>query len=201
MRSWAIERDIDAEFIVSGELLPGQVLEGAKVLSIVPALKGRCVREGVFASKGDPVLVCDADMPVAVADLDALLKRVAGADMAVGQRSPGAGRGWARRVASTVFRTLARAMVDLPRDADPQCGTKVYRRAAARRVFARQTVEGLAYEVEVMRRAYRMGLRVVNVPVHWRSESSIVSLWRDAPRMLVDLLRVAAMWGNYEGDV
>lgn len=193
LRSWAANRGIATEIIVCGELLPAQSIEGAMVLPVVPALKGRCVREEVLASTGSVVLICDADLPVSVRALDSLIAGLVEADVAAARRLEYTSGTAARRVASTVFRSLARVLAGLPKDADPQCGVKAFRVGAARLLFARQLISGLAYEVEVMRRARDTGLRIIHVPVQWRSDSTTICLWREAPRMLLDLLRFSIM--------
>lgn len=189
LRSWAVRRRIEIEIIVCGQLLPAQHFDGVLVLPIVPALKGQCVRDGVMASKGAVILVCDADLPVSVVDLEMLISAVADADVVAARRRGCTSLPVRRRVASAVFRTLARALAGVPENADPQCGVKVYRAVAAHRLFAAQVISGLAYEVEVMRRARDLGMQVVHVPVKWKSDSTTITLWRESPRMLVDLVR------------
>ncbi len=200
LRAWAARRGIAVEIIVCGELLPAQSVGGALVLPVVPALKGRCVRAGVMASKGSAILVCDADLPVSVTDLDSLIAGLVHGDVAAAHRSACASRTMTRRVASAVFRFLARALAGVPKDADPQCGVKAFRATAARRLFSVQLVSGLAYEVEAMRRARDLGLRIIHVPVEWKSDSTTISLWRESPRMLLDLVRFSLLmwlWPNH----
>ncbi|HVS02875.1 MAG TPA: glycosyltransferase family 2 protein, partial [Thermoanaerobaculia bacterium] len=74
---------------------------------------------------------------------------------------------------------------------DTQCGFKLLRGEAARRLFPELTIDRFAYDVELVVEAERQGLRVVEVGVEWHdSPSSRVRPLRDAPEMLVDVLRV-----------
>src|SRR5207244_8475725 len=75
---------------------------------------------------------------------------------------------------------------------DTQCGFKLFRAEAARAIFARQAINGYAFDVEVLMLASQLGYRVAEVPIDWTHvPGSKVHLWRDPARMLVDLCRVA----------
>jgi hypothetical protein len=74
---------------------------------------------------------------------------------------------------------------------DTQCGFKAFRRNAAREIFARQTLDGFAFDVEVLLLAARLGFTVCDLPVRWlNSPESKVRIIGDSLRMLRDALRV-----------
>ena len=92
------------------------------------------------------------------------------------------------RVFNRIVRTLA-----LGGFSDTQCGFKLFTRAAADAVFPRQTLDGFAFDVEVLVIARHLGLRIAEVPVTWiDSRASKVSPGGDAARMLRDVLKVRA---------
>ena len=65
--------------------------------------------------------------------------------------------------------------------------------AAARAIFLRQTLDGFAFDVEVLMLARALGMRVDVLPVRWlNSPDSSVHIVRDSWRMFRDLLRVRA---------
>jgi dolichyl-phosphate beta-glucosyltransferase len=75
---------------------------------------------------------------------------------------------------------------------DTQCGFKLFRGEVARELFAAATVDGFAFDVEILLLA-RGRFRVTEVPVVWRHvEQSKVSPGRDAARMLWDVLKMSA---------
>jgi dolichyl-phosphate beta-glucosyltransferase len=87
------------------------------------------------------------------------------------------------------FNTIVRLAV-LGGLRDTQCGFKVFRAAAARDLFGRATIDGFAFDVEILWLA-RGRFRVAEVPVVWHHvEESKVSPGVDAARMLADLLRI-----------
>jgi hypothetical protein len=73
---------------------------------------------------------------------------------------------------------------------DSQCGGKAYRAQVARSLFARQRIDGFAFDAEILFLARQAGYRIDEVPVtlEQRGLSSIDSL-RDSPRMLFGVLQ------------
>jgi dolichyl-phosphate beta-glucosyltransferase len=159
--------------------------------------KGAAVRAGVLASRGDYVLFSDADLSTPIAEVEVLLDRLRAdsADIVIGSRSvPGAritvAQGPHRRLAGKFFNFLVRLATGLPFH-DTQCGFKLFRGPVARELFARMREERFAFDVEIVHRAVRQGLRVAEVPVEWADSSgSRVHFLRDSCRMALSLWRI-----------
>jgi dolichyl-phosphate beta-glucosyltransferase len=156
--------------------------------------KGAALRVGVAATRGELVLLTDADLSTPISELARLEAALAGADLALGSRAVAGSRivvrqaAW-RELAGKLFNRAIR-LLGVRGFADTQCGFKLLWGDAARELFARLTVDRFAYDVELVWLARRLGYRVVEVGVEWRNApDSRVQLWRDAPRMLVDVLR------------
>ncbi len=166
--------------------------------------KGGAIRQGVRRSTGDWVVLADADWSVSPEALLALLPPLGpAADVVVGSREED---GAVRRDEPTYRHLLGRgfnALVQLllPGVEDSQCGYKALRGPAARRLFDRCRLDGWAFDVELLYLARRWGLAVETVPVEWTfREDSRVRPARDAPRMAIDLARIAlnARRGRYD---
>ena len=159
--------------------------------------KGYSVRRGVLEAKGEWILFADADESTPFSEAGKLLAalRSGAADVAIGSRAlPDSDvarpQPWPRRLMGWVFRNLVRLLV-MRGLRDTQCGFKAFRRGAAREVFPRQTLDGFAFDVEVLFIARRLGYRVAEVPVRWLdSHDSRVHPLRDPARMFADLLRI-----------
>ena len=157
--------------------------------------KGGAVRAGLLSATGDLRFLCDADLSMPVAELPRFLTLVpATCDIAIGSREGiGArrvGEPPHRHVLGRVFNALVRVLA-LPGIDDSQCGFKLFTADAVRRVFPMTTIEGWAFDVEVLAIARRMGLRIVEVPIEWHyREQSRVSMLRDPLRMIRDLVRI-----------
>jgi dolichyl-phosphate beta-glucosyltransferase len=77
---------------------------------------------------------------------------------------------------------------------DTQCGFKAFRRTACREIFSRQTIDGFAFDVEVLLLAERLGFKVDDEPVEWiNSPESKVNILADSCRMLRDAWRIRSM--------
>lgn len=163
--------------------------------------KGSAVRAGVAAASGDPIVFLDADLTIPVETIDAFLAALRdGADVAVASRYvPGSvvDRPWWRVVMGRVYRTAVHAIVPID-VSDTQCGGKMYTAEAAKDLFGRATLDGFAFDAEVLYIARRRGYRVAETPVeiHQRAHTS-VSFLRDTPVMLRDL--VIIRWNGIRG--
>ena len=160
--------------------------------------KGFAVRRGVLEATGRTVLITDADLSCPIAEHSRLADamREGSLDIVIGSRSlPDSKveihqhRG--RELMGKTFNVFVRTLTGLPY-VDTQCGFKLIDRARTRALFERLTVNGFAYDVELLLLGTRAGLRMKDVPVVWRnSTDSRVSLFGDSSRMLVDLARIA----------
>jgi dolichyl-phosphate beta-glucosyltransferase len=158
--------------------------------------KGFAVREGVLASRGDRVLFSDADLSTPIAELAKLERHTeTGFDVVVGSRVASGSRiltpqPFPRRLSGALFRSFVRAF-GLTTVRDTQCGFKLLRRAAVEPILQRVATEGFAFDVELLARAERAGLRVGEVGVDWSDATGTkLRLFPDAWRMAVDLLRI-----------
>jgi hypothetical protein len=89
------------------------------------------------------------------------------------------------------FNVLVRAATGLP-FGDTQCGFKLLNAETTRPVVERLTVDGFAFDVELLLLCRSAGLRIGEVPITWRnSRDSRVSVVGAPARMLFDLARLA----------
>lgn len=163
--------------------------------------KGAAIRAGVRAAAGDPIVFLDADLTIPVETIDRFTRALAdGADIAVASRYvPGSvvDRPWWRVAMGWVYRTAVHAIVPIDVN-DTQCGGKMYTAEAAKHVFERGSLDGFAFDAEILFIARQHGYRVIETPVeiHQRAQTS-VSFLRDTPAMLRDLLRIR--WNGMRG--
>jgi dolichyl-phosphate beta-glucosyltransferase len=157
--------------------------------------KGAAVRAGVRNATGELVLIEDADGATPIAEFSALRASIdAGADLAVGSRQPTEHTRVERRLKRWIMGRTFALLVNgwaVPGIADTQCGFKLFKSDVARRVFALQTLNGFAFDVELLRLARALDFVVAEVPVNWEDVAgSKVNLVRDSLRMLWDVLRI-----------
>lgn len=137
--------------------------------------KGAAVKAGIRETTGDVVLYADSGTCIPYEDaLPALARLRAGEiDIAVASRTHPESvlcrdRSLFRRIVSRLFRLSARLITGLPKEfGDSQCGFKLYRGDVARKLFAGLETPGFAFELELLMKAKRRGLRIEEFPVHW----------------------------------
>lgn len=160
--------------------------------------KGAAVRQGMLAATGQIVAFTDADLPY---DLTALetgchwIRRgdcqvVLGARDLIGA-SCHVRRKLSRIVASAAFRQLVRLAIS-KEVTDTQCGLKIFSRAAAADIFSRTTLDGFAFDAEVVLLCHRLNVPFRRIAVRLINEySSTLSVSRHGWSMLYDLVRLA----------
>ncbi len=195
-----VERSTDGTLKLARELTAGQ--PAFRVLTHdVQRGKGYAVRQGMLAARGDIVFFMDADLSTPLAEIGRFLARLAGepgVDVLIGNRQHAQSailrhQSLPRRKMGQTFNAILRLLAGI-RLRDTQCGFKAFRRRAVDAIFPRQTLDGFAFDVEVLLLAERLGLRVEDMAVEWaNAEGSKVHIVRDSYRMLRDALRVRAV--------
>jgi dolichyl-phosphate beta-glucosyltransferase len=157
--------------------------------------KGGAVKAGLMAATGEFRFICDADLSMPIEEIARFLPPVAPPfDIAIGSREGLR----ARRIGEPMYRHLMGRIFNrgvqwlvLPGIEDSQCGFKMFTADAVRSVFPRVTVDGWAFDVEVLAIARAQRLRVVDVPIEWhyRAESRL-NMMRDGWAMLKELVRI-----------
>ncbi len=135
--------------------------------------KGSAVRTGMLAARGEQLLFADADGAAPIAEHARLAAAIAlGADAAIGSRlladpAVRCRRPWNRALAGRLFALAARRLLRISAR-DTQCGFKLFRAAAGRRLFAAMVETGYLFDLELLLLAQRFGLRVAEVPIDWQ---------------------------------
>ena len=158
--------------------------------------KGFALRAGAAASKGDVLLLTDADLAYGTDALReaCLLLRSSGADLVCGSRrlSAGSDKGYPplRKLASRGFAVFQKTVLGLPMS-DTQCGLKAVKGEVGRALFAACTVDDFACDMEFLALAVKRGCRWAELPVQLRTHgASSVHLLRDSLRMARQTLRI-----------
>lgn len=141
--------------------------------------KGAAVRKGMLAASGDYLFMADADLSMPIIEVSKFLPpRLSDYDVAIASREvDGAVRydepGY-RHLMGRVFNFVVKVLA-VPGFEDTQAGFKCFRREVALDILESQTINGWAFDVELLFIAHRRGYRIVEVPINWyyRSNSRI----------------------------
>ena len=167
--------------------------------------KGYSVRHGMLEARGEWILFSDADLSAPIEELDKLLDAALErkAQVAIGSRALdrsliGVHQSALREFAGIVLNRAMRLIMRLP-FADTQCGFKLYRRNAARLIFARQKLDGFTFDVEDLFIARVLGIPSIEVPVRWNNVEGTKVSFLNGPQFFLDLflIRWHRLTGKY----
>jgi dolichyl-phosphate beta-glucosyltransferase len=186
----------------SGDRTPAIVREAAHTdarIRLVQAAhrgKGAAVRQGLVAARGQWVLMADADLSMPWDNLSRFLDAAHehdGPQVIIGSReAPGAeriGESRGRRVSGRIFNVLAR-MFAVPGIRDSQCGYKMLSAEAVSTLAPHLTIDGFAFDVELLYLARLAGFRIreVGITCHCRQDSRVRV--RAGIASVLDVLRI-----------
>jgi dolichyl-phosphate beta-glucosyltransferase len=167
--------------------------------------KGKAIRRGALEARGAWRFMADADLAMPLDNLERVLGAVTGPTVphiVIGSREgPGAqriGEHPMRHAIGRTFNTWVRLLV-LPGLHDTQCGFKLFSATAAEALFPRLTVDGFAFDVELLVLAKRAGFEIQEVGIVWRGRpDSRVAVGRGAAAF-GDVVRIwwSALTGRY----
>src|SRR5688572_5727757 len=175
-----------------------------QVLELVHAGKGAAIRRGLQAARGRWIFMADADLSMPPGEIGRFLAAVSedGAlDIVIGSReAEGAlrvGEPWVRHAIGRAFNYLAQALA-VPGIEDTQCGFKLLSARAATVIAPQLTLDGFAFDVELLFVARRAGfvVRELGIRWHYRGDSR-VRFGRGATAFW-DILRVR--WNDRRGQ-
>jgi len=201
--SLAIEVLVVVEHSTDGtlELAREALGEQAKIRLIANPVqrgKGYAVRTGMREARGVVIFYMDADLSVPLEEVGHFLSYLQAhpeAEVLLATRQHAESRierrqSLLRQTMGKTFNRILRTLSLIPFH-DTQCGFKAFRRDAARNIFALQSLNGFAFDVEVILLAQALGYRVAELPVRWlNSPESKVHIIRDSIRMLLDAFTI-----------
>ncbi|MEU6765295.1 dolichyl-phosphate beta-glucosyltransferase [Streptomyces sp. NPDC046853] len=159
--------------------------------------KGHALRLGVLASRGDRVLITDADLATPIEELECLDKALTdGHTAAIGSRAGADAtieahqhrlRELLGRTGNFLIRTVA-----VPGIRDTQCGFKLFDGDHARAAFAASRLRGWGIDVEILQYFRRSGWPVAEVPVRWAHQEGSKVRPFDYVKVLAELTSLKA---------
>ncbi len=169
--------------------------------------KGYALRQGVLASRGDIVLVTDADLSTPIEELEKLADLIEKneCEVAIGSRALALSeimkkQPFWRRAMGKVFNRVVKFLV-IDDFSDTQCGFKLFVGNVARGLFRDAFIDRFAYDVEILALAKKRGIRILDVPIKWiNSPESRVNPVVDSMQMLKDLFRIWMRVGRLKGN-
>jgi dolichyl-phosphate beta-glucosyltransferase len=157
--------------------------------------KGAAVRTGFAQTRGDSVLITDADLAAPISELPVLGAASGPKTVAIGSRAVDRSliehrQPLYRDLMGRTFNLITRC-VALSGIHDTQCGFKLFPGELARSLARVQRLDGFAFDVELLVLARHWGYRIVETGVRWNHvEASRVLPVRHSSEMFRDVLRL-----------
>jgi len=165
--------------------------------------KGAAARTGFALSRGEQILLSDADLATPISEIDTLAGK-APTGIAIGSRALDRGRienpqPIYRDLMGRVFNLAVRVFA-IRGIRDTQCGFKLVDGELGRAMASVQRIDGFAFDVELLLLARTWGVDIREVPVRWRHvEESRVQPVVHSADMFLDLLRIG--WWRLTGAI
>jgi dolichyl-phosphate beta-glucosyltransferase len=158
--------------------------------------KGYAIRHGMLEAAAEWILYTDADLSTPITEITALHTAAVqqNADVAIGSRALNralvevhqpAFREYSGRFFNLVMRTVTGLEFR-----DTQCGFKLFRSEAARKIFPLQKQDGFSFDVEDLVIAEKLGLRAIEVPVRWSNVEGTKVRLTQGLKSFTDLLKI-----------
>ena len=137
--------------------------------------KGAAVRRGMLAARGRIRVMWDADCSMPPEELPRLLAPiVAGrAEIAIGSRYAAGARTVKQPRYRVIWSRLCNKLVQrwlVPRVLDTQCGFKAFTAGTAQNLFGSATINGWAFDLEILALARRRGFAIEEIGVAWKDD-------------------------------
>jgi glycosyltransferase involved in cell wall biosynthesis len=158
--------------------------------------KGAAVRRGILTSRARYVGYMDADLATPIETLDVVVPLLEnGCQAVIGSRHIdgavlAARQSFIRSAGGMAFRLMVNQMVRGVRDT--QCGFKFFAGDLARSVAGRLSIDGFAFDIELLAAIARQGVSITEVPVIWSNQKgSTLRVGADGVRAVADVVRLA----------
>ncbi|MBU1084355.1 MAG: dolichyl-phosphate beta-glucosyltransferase [Candidatus Omnitrophota bacterium] len=166
--------------------------------------KGHALRSAVDAAVGEHIMFMDADSAVSISELDKFIPILTdNTDIYIASRRiPGAKLSMPanRNMLGKIYICLANILLGINVN-DINCGFKVFKREAAKKVFSRQIMNDWSFDAELIFLSTKYGYKIGEVPIEWvYKDTSKVRPLRDGIKSFISLLKIRAndLRGKYD---
>lgn len=168
-----------------------------KIITYIPNhQKGYAVREGILNAVCDLILYTDADGASPIQEVEKLIHWInSGFDIACGSRilkdeDTKVSMSFQRRFVGLIFHLVLR-LCSLANLRDTQCGFKLFKLEAAKRLAKSQQCFNYSFDIEYLFMAKKFGYKIKEVPINWyHVEGSKVNILRDSIKMFLEVLKI-----------
>ena len=132
--------------------------------------KGHAVKQGILASKGDYVLFLDIDLSTPMEEFPKLFQYMNDYDIAIGSRALNNSKVLKKRIDRKILGSLGNVLIQIflfKGIKDTQCGFKIFKKEAAKKIFSLQKNTGFGFDFETLFLAKKFNYKIREVPITW----------------------------------
>lgn len=182
------------------EALSGKIRNSKLILHKVNTGRGKAVRDGIAAARGEICAFIDVDCEISPSYIPVFIEEIKkGNDMAIATRfyenQPHA---LARVISSKAYSLIVSTLIKTP-FADTEAGFKFFRKSRIAPIIAKSRDDGWFFDTEICMLAHFAGLKISQVPVLFirrEDKKSTVRLIPDSIGYLRKLFRFKAKYKN-----
>ena len=158
--------------------------------------KGFSVKEGILQARYPLVLFTDSDLPVPLTYLTEFIGYInQDYDIVIASKYMKSSKADAeipfdRKIKGAIFRSIVKMFV-VRKFSDTQCGFKLFKTLAAKKIVKYQTRDRFAFDAELLYIAQKMGYSIREVPVAWQNKKGSKVSLNDALKMLLDVIIIS----------
>ncbi len=167
-----------------------------RVLTNKPNMgKGFAVKRGMLSAKKRHILFSDADLSTPIEEIEKFIPYLDDYDILIGSRNLQESdiqvkQPFIRSKLGKAFPWIVRLAL-LREIKDTQCGFKLFKKSVIEPIFQKQSVNGFAFDVEILFIAKKLGLRIKELPIIWLNTlGSKVNPLKDSYHMFRDVLQI-----------
>jgi len=180
-----------------------QSIDGIRVLkNLKNHGKGYAVAKGMKAATGDLLLFMDADNSTKISELDNFLSELKNYDVVIASRGlkdskVTVSQNFLKTNLGRMGNFFSRILID-ENIRDTRCGFKLFKKSA-KHLFDKLTIEGFAFDFELIFLARKYKFKVKEMPVVWVNNFNSAVRWYDYPKTMLNLIgiRINNLSGKY----
>jgi len=165
--------------------------------------KGYSVAKAMKIAQGNLLLFMDADNSTKISELKSFLPEITKYDLVIASRGletsdVQVSQNFFKTGLGKVGNSFSRLLID-KNIKDTQCGFKLISRKA-KYLFDKLTIEGFAFDFELIFLAKKYKFKVKEMPVTWVNNFNSTVRWHDYPRTMINLfkIRINNLLGKYK---
>jgi dolichyl-phosphate beta-glucosyltransferase len=197
------------EIIVVDDKSTDNTLEIVRAISDIKVLrnlrnhgKGYSIKKGMKHAQGDLLLFMDADSSTNISELKAFLPHVGDRQLVIASRALKDSdvqirQNIIKKLLGVLGNFFSRMLID-SRIKDTQCGFKLFSKDA-KILFDKLTIEGFAFDFELIFLAKKYKFKVKEMPIIWVNNFDSAVRWHDYPKtmLILVLINIKNLLGKY----